>query len=414
MDQKYVVGKRHCVHPFVILEGGAILIYDELLNITHSMFSFDSFCNKFSKKYNVPLDVIREDVSLVLKSLEEGNNLNLASNVDFSSENTYQDAFSYYNQQNKIFKVSFELTYSCNLKCKHCYLSTDINSYKSKITFESAKKIIDQLHNAGVVDLTFTGGECFSNPDAMNIIRYACKYDFIICILTNGTLLTEKMIAELAQLPISSIRISLYGLDKYHDKFVGEKGAFERSMTSLRMLNHALPGLGMATSVITKDNVDDLMILNKKLKDDGINHKMTPLIFPTAKGDLSPTTLRIGKEKIIQLIQSGMIEITSSQCSSGISRLRIAPNGEVNPCELFRDVSFGNILSQPFTSIIGSEKRKNWIEYLRKQQSACACSNCSKRKYCPQCLGIGFLENGNLIDKPLTLCSLADAKMSCA
>lgn len=58
MDQKYIVGKRHCVHPFVILEGGAVLIFNELLGIAGDAFHFDTFCDDFSRKYRTPLDII--------------------------------------------------------------------------------------------------------------------------------------------------------------------------------------------------------------------------------------------------------------------------------------------------------------------------------------------------------------------
>ena len=63
------------------------------------------------------------------------------------------------------------------------------------------------------------------------------------------------------------------------------------------------------------------------------------MIFPTTYGDLSPTELRISEEEIVNLFEEGVFEYSGSSCNSGISRLRINPYGEVNPCELFRDVS---------------------------------------------------------------------------
>lgn len=139
-----------------------------------------------------------EDIKLVIQSLQYKEEEEQAGEKNISLENTYAYVYDCYDKQDKIFKVFFELTYACNLKCEHCYLSTDINSSKTKITLKRAKEVIDQLRELGVVDITFTGGELFNHPDALEIIEYACRYNFIISILTNGTLLNRNMIKNCA------------------------------------------------------------------------------------------------------------------------------------------------------------------------------------------------------------------------
>lgn len=408
MEEGYAIGKRDLTDPFIILEEGAMAIYDELLKFENENFDFEQFCIVFSEKYNAPIEIIREDVELVLDALER-KETELGEHI--SEENTYQTAYSYYNKQNKLFKTFIELTYSCNLKCKHCYLGTDINSFKTKMSFERAKGIIDQLYDNGCIEITFTGGECFCNADALQIIRYACEKKFIVSILTNGTLLTEDIVRELAGLPISEVRISLYGLEKSHDVFVGVEGSFERTVQTLKWFNHYRSGMALASTVITKNNYQDVIKLYEFLSDNGIRHRITPLIFPTTRGDLSPTKLRVTSSQLEELFKKGIIDVQKSMCAAGRARLRIDPNGNINPCELFRDVSFGNIFEQRLDEILNSQTRNAWIEKLNRELDNSECNQCDKNSLCPQCIGIGYLENGNFHDKPTAICQIANAKI---
>ncbi|MCI9382061.1 MAG: radical SAM protein [Dorea sp.] len=408
MERSYAIGKRTLTDPFIILEEGAMLIYDELLKIEKDKFDFEQFCVFFGTKYSAPVDIIQEDVKLVIDALERNE---LESTVPIITENTYQTAFGYYNRQNKIFKTFIELTYSCNLKCKHCYLGTDINSFKTKMNYEVVKDVLNQLHDAGCIETTFTGGECFKNPDALKIIKYACEKGFIVSVLTNGTLLTEKECCELVELPISEVRISLYGLETSHDEFVGVEGSFDKSVKTLSRLNYYRPGIAMASTVITRNNYQDVVELYEFLKNKKIRHKITPLIYPTTKGDLSPTKLRVTSSQLNELFKKGLINAQKTMCAAGRARLRIDPNGNINPCELFRDICFGNILEQRLDEILDSSTRKTWIRKLNQELERSECNKCNKNALCPQCIGVGYLENGNFHDKPTAICHIVNAKI---
>lgn len=98
-----------------------------------------------------------------------------------------------------------ETTNLCNLRCKHCYANS---GYKrpNEISTDLIKKTIDQLADAGVLQLFLSGGEIFAHPDAVEIINYAKTKPFYTQVFTNGTLITEKKIAALS--PNTSFFIS--------------------------------------------------------------------------------------------------------------------------------------------------------------------------------------------------------------
>ena len=412
LDDEYAIINRNSENSFVILEGGGPLIFDRLRMIPKEQFEFEKFCKEFSQEMGVRIEEIKEDVNLVLEVLkyEETDTIE-TDGKSVISDNTYAYVYDYFNRKNKIFKVFMEMTYGCNLKCRHCYLGTDINHVQTRFTLEKAKSILDELKEAGVVEVTFTGGEIFSYPHALEVIEYACDLKFLVTILTNGTLITEKIADKLTQLPISEIRISMYGTKEFHDRFVGIEGAFDKSLHALQKLNEKKKNFCMASSVVTNECVDSLLELHKMLENMGIRHRLTPLIYPTTQGDLSPTKLRISEEKIVELLHQKIFTYSGSECNSGISRLRISPLGEVNPCELFRNVSLGNLFEHSLKEILSSEERQSWIKFVREESQVGECQKCENRKYCPRCLGVLYLENGNIREKADGLCRLANAKV---
>jgi len=419
LSSKYAIGNKLDPYSrYIILEGGGQIIYDELSSVNEKEFNFNDFCILFSKKYNVNIEFVKEDVDLVIHALEKLKLITVNNETtqdyfeNFSYGDTLQEVLNYYNDRNKIYKVFIELTYDCNLRCPHCYLGTDINSTKMAFNFLSAKTLLDDLHELGVVELAFTGGECFLNPDTLEIIEYACSLGFLVGILTNGTLLDEKIISKLVDLPISYVRISIYGSKDYHDRFVGKTGSFDQSFAALKLLNQHRNGFGIATSVMTKPNINGLLEEREIFQEFNITHKMTPVIFPTAKGDLKPTKLRLSSDQLGELLNNKIIDYRGSKCSAGISRLRITPNGDVNPCELFRNVNFGNIFKNNISEIINSSARMNWVKNIRIEIEKSACEQCDKRKHCPVCIGLAYLESGSLHDKPERVCYMGEVRVA--
>ena len=79
-----------------------------------------------------------------------------------------------------------EITNTCNLRCKHCYLDkTESNFLDVKTCFS----IIDQLSKMGCFKLVITGGEVFLyKKELFDIIQKAKQLDFDVTIITNFTL----------------------------------------------------------------------------------------------------------------------------------------------------------------------------------------------------------------------------------
>lgn len=137
------------------------------------------------------------------------------------------------------FMGQWELTCRCNLKCVMCY--TDVfntpSRLRQELTTEEIFRIMDELHEAGTVELVFTGGEPLSRPDFMEIYERAHKLGFLITVFTNGTLVTEEIADRwTAHLP-RSVEISLHGISGATFEGVTQiSGSFARCLRAIELL----------------------------------------------------------------------------------------------------------------------------------------------------------------------------------
>lgn len=69
--------------------------------------------------------------------------------------------------------VAWNCTKTCNLKCKHCYVSADNKKYEGELTLKESKKFIDDLKEFNVPALLFSGGEPLMKENILDLLEYA-------------------------------------------------------------------------------------------------------------------------------------------------------------------------------------------------------------------------------------------------
>src|ERR1700758_1846144 len=84
--------------------------------------------------------------------------------------------------------VHLDVTYRCNERCSHCYLD---HEDKGEMTTEEIRGVLDQLADAGVFFLAFSGGEVFLRRDFLNLVEYARRLQFNLKGKTNGGMIRE-------------------------------------------------------------------------------------------------------------------------------------------------------------------------------------------------------------------------------
>ena len=160
--------------------------------------------------------------------------------------------------------VAWELTRNCNLFCAHCRGSAVSGPYIGELSTEECFYLIDQIREVGKPIIILTGGEPLARSDVLQIARYAVGVGLRVVMGSNGTLVTEEVAAQLKDVPISRLGISLdFPAADLQDDFRGQAGAFEAAMDGIASARRA--GIEIQiNSTITKLNVaylDDLVAL---------------------------------------------------------------------------------------------------------------------------------------------------------
>lgn len=163
---------------------------------------------------------------------------------------------------------------SCNLRCAHCFNeSGPENREMPSLSREEVRSLLDEA--AGVRDVVFTGGEPFLHPDMAEIAGDTLRR-FPATILTNGTLLTDRIVERLAAAARDSIyslevRISLDAPSEEANDRLRGKGSFERALKGAARLEKA-GFLPIVTSVQLQEENDPVALeeFERLLRSSGI------------------------------------------------------------------------------------------------------------------------------------------------
>lgn len=86
-------------------------------------------------------------------------------------------------------KALIQITEKCNLHCAHCFISAG-KSGGLMLLKSIEDTIIPTFLKAKVVSVTLTGGEPFTHPQIIEIVKQFSKANIRIGICTNATLIT--------------------------------------------------------------------------------------------------------------------------------------------------------------------------------------------------------------------------------
>ncbi len=280
--------------------------------------------------------------------------------------------------------------WNCNQKCLHCYAAGQSYADKKELTTQEWKEVIDKCKNAGIPQLTFTGGEPTRRDDLPELIDYA-KW-FITRLNTNGVLLTKELCKKLYDASLDSVQITFYSNNKEeHNKLVGANN-FDKTVEGIKNAIEAGLPLSINTPLCTinKNYVDTLKYLHSL----GVKYVTCSglIITGNAKTEESQRTqlsedelynilkdaCNYAKENLMEISftspgwikESKILELGLNvpSCGACLSNMAIAPDGEVVPCQswLKEDAGLGNILEVSWKKIWENTKCKKIRAYSAK------------------------------------------------
>lgn len=141
------------------------------------------------------------------------------------------------NNFNFVQNIQWQLNTTCNLKCKHCFLSNP-NVKNTSMDYELALRIINIFKNSGVKMMGFTLREPLAYPHIYELLDYCYKQNIATNILTNGILLNdEENVRRLFEANVSTISMSLEGITEETNDYVRGKGSFRKVLKAIQNIN---------------------------------------------------------------------------------------------------------------------------------------------------------------------------------
>jgi heme d1 biosynthesis radical SAM protein NirJ len=166
--------------------------------------------------------------------------------------------------------VIWNLIRRCNLTCKHCYSISADKDFPGELSTAEIFATMDDLKRFQVPVIILSGGEPLLHPDIFEIAHRAKAMGFYVGLSTNGTLIDESNIEQIAAVGFNYVGVSLDGLQQTHDQFRRMNGAFERSMHGIRLCKARGIKVGIRFT-LTQDNAHDLPNLLALMEVEGLD-----------------------------------------------------------------------------------------------------------------------------------------------
>ena len=298
----------------------------------------------------------------------------------------------------------FEITRRCNLCCKHCGSAcTSIGQSLSVQDVESTLASVQPDHPM----ICLTGGEPLLHPDFFEIAKRIRSMGFSWGMTTNATLIDEETAFQLRQAEMSTVSVSLDGLEHSHDLLRGQAGAWRRAIRGLQSLQKA--GFKpQVTTVLHKGNISELEPLYALLCDMGIDSWRPINIEPIGRA-CEAGNLLLSIEQFNHLLRfirkkrfdpECKMEVTFGcshylgtenermvrdhyfLCGAGILVASVRSNGDICACldiENRKELVQGNIRTDNFIEVW----HNRFHAFRRDRTGDCAkCVNCSERFIC--------------------------------
>lgn len=368
----------------------------------------------------------------------------------------------YPEQTKKVYSITFQVTEDCCMACTYCYQHHKTNN---KMTWETAKTIIDKLlndefplantKNCFAIIVEFIGGEPLME---IELIEQICEYTihqmielnhpwlpylkFSIC--SNGLLYNTSKVQKFFQKynNFISFTISVDGNKELHDMcridLIGNK-TYERVMSSVNMFYNQYPNVKETKMTFSPLNIiytyDALLnLINEGYKhiscncifEKGWNYSHASIFYNELKkiadyliknNLYNKINIRLFNENYYTLLP----ESENNNWCGGTDMQCIAfdNKGDMFPCIRYMESSLNNKqkamnVGNIYTGYLSTDEEKNNLALIsnitRRSQSTDECFYCPIAAGCSWCSGYNYEEFGTPNKRATYICCMHQAE----
>jgi MoaA/NifB/PqqE/SkfB family radical SAM enzyme len=321
---------------------------------------------------------------------------------------------------------SIAMTHRCHLRCVHCYLGSERHESPASGEQDSAfwRSVIDQIAEAGCLNLLITGGEPLLRSDFAELYSRACQRGMLVTVFTNGTLIDERIVELFDQVSPELIEVTLYGATaEIYEQVTGVAGSYRRCLDNVDALLARGTRVGLKTMVL-RENRHEIQAMRQMAAERGLSFRIDAALFPCRDGCTTPLDHRIPADEAIALemedekllretvgyFQRRHGELPTDRlftCMAGLTSFHVDPQGTLLPCLMVGthrfDLRAGSFADGWKGALAGFQDQEIPPGY--------ECHCCDKRFLCQACPAQAGMETGSPHRKAEYLCELGEARL---
>ncbi len=391
-------------------------------NQSKDNIAIDEFCYDFLLMLNSKLDIDVfigkydsidfEQAILLFRELIEAH-------VYIPNYTIEKNVLSYNDHLSFPFRVFYDITYDCNLGCRHCFTNSGKKN-ANELTFEEKMKLVRDCQDLGIGRISIAGGEPFICPDFFPFIEECKRRDIEVSVTTNGTLLNEDTVKRLNDIGIKTLTISIDGGNAGSHDLIRGKGSFDSVLLGLKNLNKFYEHNYCIKTTIMKTNIKDI----EEIVDLAINNGCHSVKFNCVREDgrakTNKSTVVLTQDEYIEVVKA--IEVLKAKykdimpikpplnifcdddydyipelgfgCFAGKESMCIDPLGNIRPCSHFpEEYICGNVKEQSLKKVWHNS---NILKRFRQLAGNDVCKECESYGKCRGGCRFRAFCNGNI------------------
>ena len=362
---------------------------------------------KIKEKTNI------ENVLEILRELVENEIITL--NVEKQKQENVPE-----NYLSAPFRVFYDITYKCNLRCKHCFTNSGIEN-KDELTLKEKIELIEQLSELGVEKISIAGGEPFASKDIYSFIKKCNKKNIDVSISTNGTYFDKDVIKKINLLEIKNLTISFDGGTEDSMDYIRGKGTYNKVIEGLDTLQKYYNKKYSIKTTLKKNNINEI----ENLINIAIKYGCDMIKFNCVREDgravLNKDSIILSQNEYIETIKNieklrskyqNKIKIRAPLnifgcdddyefitelgfgCFAGKESICIDPIGNVKPCSHYpKEFICGNVKDDKIKDIWNNS---GILKKFREFKGNKVCNNCKEYEYCRGGCRYRCFKNGDI------------------
>lgn len=299
--------------------------------------------------------------------------------------------------------LQWHISEKCNLKCTHCYQE---NHKPFELDYDKLISILGQykilLKNKKVRGhINITGGEPLMNPYFFPLLEYMSKdkelYSFSI--LTNGTLIDDKIAEKISYYKPNYVQVSIEGNKKANDKIRGKK-TYKKVASAIKNLRKHNIFVSLSFTA-TNQNYKQFPSVVKYALKYNVNAVWSDRLIPIGDKDIAKLCMNnnefkdfleiMNNQRLLMLKKKKKLDITMNRalqfiftdkepycCSAGDTLLTVMENGDLVPCRRM-PIVIGNLLKTDILTLYNTDKT---LKKLQQKEIPKECESCDHCGFC--------------------------------